>query len=155
MITRVERFWSKVDRHGPISPGLGRCWVWIASRDSNGYGQFRFGPGRAKKAHRVAFFLAEGRWPEPLALHRCDNPPCVRRSHLFEGTQRMNMRDAFAKGRVRGAFKAGPRPDKRKLDARAVALVKDAANLGTKQADIARALGVSQSTVSLAIRRGR
>lgn len=32
-------------------------------------------------------------------LHRCDNPPCCRPSHLFTGTQRANVADMVAKGR--------------------------------------------------------
>jgi hypothetical protein len=33
------------------------------------------------------------------ALHHCDNPPCARPSHLFEGTQAENDADRHAKGR--------------------------------------------------------
>jgi hypothetical protein len=30
-----ERFWNKVEKHGPIQVGdLGRCWVWTGSRES-------------------------------------------------------------------------------------------------------------------------
>ena len=34
-----ERFWSKVDKNGPIPshrPELGPCWIWIARRDRYG-----------------------------------------------------------------------------------------------------------------------
>lgn len=36
---------------------------------------------------------------EMCALHRCDNPPCVRPSHLFPGTVPINNHDRHAKGR--------------------------------------------------------
>jgi hypothetical protein len=151
----TTRFWSKVDRNGPVYPGRGRCWVWIASKDFNGYGQFGMGgaAGRPMKAHRVAFFLEEGRWPEPFALHHCDNPSCVRRSHLFEGDQKDNMRDASAKGRTRGYQKGRVSPTK--IEYRLRELIRETYSLGVKQTDIAKALGISQSAVSSIVREGR
>lgn len=101
--TLAERFWAKVDKSGLIPaqvPELGPCWVWTASRHPKGYGWFQEGV-RLRKAHQVAWFLERGHWPEMCVLHRCDNPPCVRYSHLFEGTQADNVRDMIEKGRMR------------------------------------------------------
>ena len=96
-----DRFWSKVDRFGD-------CWVWLASLDSRGYGNFGMpkndGTGRflMQRAHRVAWFLTHG-----LALtkkqylcHLCDNPKCVNPSHLFVGDAKANMADCVAKNRL-------------------------------------------------------
>jgi HNH endonuclease len=96
---RRQHFWDKVNKRGPRMPHMKtRCWVWTGSKDSHGYGQLN-----RDKAHRFAFFLAEGRWPTPCGLHRCDNRACVRRSHLFEGTKTDNNLDMCRKGRnVRG-----------------------------------------------------
>lgn len=106
--TPDERFWSKVDTHGPTPehcPEIGPCWIWTGSTRSNGYGQFSFriAPRRSKTwgAHKTAFVLSGGELtPEhPWTLHHCDNPPCVRPSHLFAGSPSDNTRDAMRKGR--------------------------------------------------------
>lgn len=86
------RFWAKVER------GDG-CWLWQGAIVGHGYGQF-VRNGR-EQAHRVAWELANRRRvPEGMyVLHRCDNPPCVRPSHLFLGSQSDNITDCVAKGR--------------------------------------------------------
>ncbi len=89
-----DRFWSKVKR-GP------ECWEWQAGC-SNGYGKLRF-KGLSYRAHRVSYAMGH-EIPEGLCvLHTCDNPPCVRPSHLFLGTQADNAADRVNKGRQAGA----------------------------------------------------
>lgn len=87
------RFWSFV-----AVAGASECWPWTGSLRDKGYGQVAWG-GRPTKAHRVAFLLGYGRWPDPNALHRCDNPGCCNPAHLFEGTTEDNNRDMWNKGR--------------------------------------------------------
>lgn len=89
-----ERFWAKVVKAGPDE-----CWKWTASMTRTGYGTFGFSGGATYLAHRVSFFLAHGRWPEPCCLHRCDNPGCVNPAHLFEGSQLENVADMDRKKR--------------------------------------------------------
>ena len=94
-----ERFWTKVAK----VDGDG-CWEWLGSRVGSGkpearYGQFASGDTQLK-AHRVAWELTNGPIPEGmLACHRCDNPGCVRPSHLFLGTPKDNSVDMVEKGR--------------------------------------------------------
>ena len=96
-----ERFWSKVNKHGPnLMPSLGPCWVWTGAKDKDGYGVIHF-KGALRKAHRVAWFLATGEWPEPNGLHKCDNKPCVRFSHMYEGDTANNAQDREARGEKR------------------------------------------------------
>jgi hypothetical protein len=93
----LARFWSKVDKRGPDD-----CWPWTASVARKGYGKFTIvidGKLRWIAAHRVAFFIAEGRWPQPFGCHTCDNPPCCNRRHIFEGTNQDNVDDMMRKGR--------------------------------------------------------
>jgi hypothetical protein len=82
------------------------CWIWIGSKDKDGYGKFQVSiPGenrqRYVRAHAFAFELVHGRSPNPQALHDCDNRLCVRVSngHVKEGTQSENIRDCVRRGR--------------------------------------------------------
>ncbi len=96
----IERFRANVDTNGPvIRPELGPCHEWKGGRFSTGYGAFRM-DGKTVYAHRLAFFFAHGRWATPCTLHKCDNRPCVRGDHLFEGTKGDNNRDRHRKGRT-------------------------------------------------------
>lgn len=89
----MERFWNKVEK-------TESCWNWIASTDRK-YGHFLF-QGKLIKAHRFSFMLENGEIPQGLDVcHHCDNPKCVRPSHLFLGTRSDNMRDMIAKGRCK------------------------------------------------------
>jgi hypothetical protein len=97
----ASRFWATVNKNGPVPahrPELGPCWVRPGRYGGMLYVSTKI---MSRAAHRVAFFLKWGRWPEPCCLHKCDNGPigCVRWDHLFEGTFSDNVQDMIAKGR--------------------------------------------------------
>lgn len=82
----AERFWAKVDRGGP-----GDCWLWVAGRNTDGYGRFKVG-GRHVKAHRWAYESLVGPIPEGLEIdHLCRNPPCVNPAHMEPVVHRENL----------------------------------------------------------------
>lgn len=91
----VARFWSKVERGAD-------CWLWTAAHAKFGHGLFWL-DGKLVQAHRVSWLIHFGQIPKGLSvLHKCDQPSCVRPSHLFLGTQRANVHDMWWKGRQRG-----------------------------------------------------
>lgn len=94
-----ESFWERVTPE----PNTG-CWLWTgAINASGGYGAVRRN-GVTYRAHAVAMYLGNGRWPLNQALHRCDQPSCVNPSHLYDGTPLDNVRDAIDRGRSRNQF---------------------------------------------------
>ena len=128
----VAAFRSKVDENGPIHPVLKtRCHDWTGTRQSNGYGTFGFGL-KTEQAHRVAWFLEYGRWPEPCGLHKCDRRCCVRIDHLFEGTIADNTRDMVEKGRARGGTLTGEQHGSAKVTDAVAEEIKRLAALGTR-----------------------
>jgi hypothetical protein len=150
------RFWSRVDRDGPPHPTLGNCWVWRGPLDNHGYGAIGDNR-RIRKAHRLAWELQNGQIVPPglHVLHRCDNPACVRRDHLFLGTHQDNMRDCQEKGRHRHGMGPG-KAHYAKLTAEQVREIRsryrwrDPVN-GAKA--LGREFGVNESTVRSVVSR--
>lgn len=129
--TRLARFWAKVDRSG----GQDACWLWTASKDSNGYGVVRVA-GTLRGAHRVSWMLAFGDPGSLLVCHHCDVPTCVNPRHLFIGTDADNARDRDAKGRCAHGEIAGGA----KLTAKQVAEIRAATS---PRHELAERFGVS------------
>lgn len=84
------------------------CHIFQGCKTNGGYGRVRV-KGVHWMAHRYALSvhlrrpLLEG----CVVMHTCDNPACVNPEHLVEGTQKENMQDYKAKGRM---VRRGPPP---------------------------------------------
>jgi len=88
----VAAFWAKVDRTGD-------CWLWIARRQTDGYGQFRVG-GKTLNSHKVAYELTYGAVPKGMeVMHSCHVRHCVNPGHLRLGTHAENIAEGVALGR--------------------------------------------------------
>ena len=92
----------------------GECHVWTGAKDKDGYGQVQ--NTRASKelgvrrAHRMSYIDNYGPIPQGMwVLHKCDNPSCIRKEHLFLGTPLDNVTDMIKKGRR-------VLPNKRRID---------------------------------------
>lgn len=118
------------------------CWEWTGAVDKDGYGIFSY----ARKTYRapVMAIVLDGRQIAPglYACHTCDNPKCVRPSHLYPGTPTQNMADAKARGRVR----TGESHHFARLTADDVRAIRQAQ--GT-HSEIAAAFGVSPANVTM------
>ena len=87
-----ERFWMKVDK-------TKTCWLWTASKNSLGYGRFKF-QGKTGGAHRYSYLLVNGPIPDGLCVcHKCDVRACVNPKHLWLGTISDNAKDMVSKNR--------------------------------------------------------
>jgi len=127
------------------------CWEWSGARVPQGYGLIKRKDGTQLRAHRVAYELVYGLIPKGMFVcHRCDNPSCVRPSHLFVGSHDQNMADMVAKGRA--ARMQGHCNGSAKLKAIEVISIRTSVDSYSR---IARQFGVSSSAVGLIKRRER
>ena len=136
-------FWEHVEK-------TEACWRWTGAT-SHKYGNVRL-DGVTQSAHRVSWTLTYGPIPPGvLALHKCDNPICVRPDHLFLGTQGDNVRDCQRKGR----HVFGERQPFAKLTRAAVLEIRRCGALGEPKKALARRFGVDPVTIRNVIQRRR
>lgn len=140
-----ERFWSKVDKRGP-----NECWPWRANCDRLGYGRFTYTRQKHVTAHRMAFFLTHGHWPEPACLHSCDNRPCCNPAHLREGTHTDNMQDKVQRGRSNP--QRGEQHHAARLTEAQILEARTLRETGVRLVDLAKRYDVSISTIARALR---
>lgn len=140
----VDRFWSKVER-------TDGCWLWLAFKDKNGYGQIGTGTKSSHAyAHRISYEIEFGEIPAGMhVLHKCDNPTCVRPDHLFLGTHVDNMADMTAKGRGKQLSdgRKGEQNGNHRLKKEQVIEIKKGLKAGESQRGMARKFGVSKTLI--------
>lgn len=158
----LERFWSKVDKNGPIKIPLTSCWTWTAYKDQNGYGIFWL-LGKNVRASRVSWRLAFADPGKLLVCHVCDNTSCVNPEHLFLGTNADNIKDRDDKGRTARGETSGTKlhPGTHKgtangraiLSERAVLEIRASAAAGQTAALLAQKYLVSKSAIRHIVRK--
>lgn len=78
------------------------CWNYLKYKNEWGYGRLRH-KNKKVLAHRLSYMLHKGKIPKNmLVCHSCDNPSCVNPEHLWIGTNSDNMKDRYAKEKMRG-----------------------------------------------------
>ncbi len=151
MIPVEARFWAKVR----IIDDDASCWEWTGSRTKDGYGVFAWKDGpfphRSVNAPRVAYYLINGEIPN-VACHSCDNPPCVRPSHLWNGTNLDNIADRHAKGRSGHGYQAGEANGYAKLTDTKVIAIRARADDGETDQALAEDYGVARATITYIVR---
>lgn len=103
--TTVESRVARLSRLDPVTS----CWVWIGSKDKDGYGKVNARLPDGKKvylAHRMTFIYFVGEIPDDKEIdHRCKNPSCINPEHLRLMTHRENVEAGDYKTHHRNAVK--------------------------------------------------
>lgn len=115
-----------------------------------GYGQIKIPKTRRQTyAHRLSYEMHCGPIPDGmLVCHRCDNPRCVRPTHLFLGTEADNLGDMALKGR----HLYGERNTKHVLTEAEVHRIFDLSDAQWSQHKIANEIGIGQAHVGRILR---
>lgn len=91
----MNDWYERFDRLWMPEPNTG-CWLWIASDNGKGYGQFTLG-GKARPAHRLSYERWNGPIPNVLHLdHLCRQTLCVNPEHLEAVTSKENSLRGFS-----------------------------------------------------------
>lgn len=149
-ITTTESdFWARLQPEGD-------CLVWTGRLSDTGYARLGW-KGKSVRAHRLALMFKLGRplLPGMEACHTCDNPPCCKPEHLFEGTRRINIADRHAKGGYRLAAYQGETNHSSKLTDDHVRAIRAAAAMGESRRSIAARYPVNHQTVTKIVNRQR
>ena len=110
--------------------------------------------GKTWYAHRLAWTKANGPIPKGIqVLHRCDNPRCVNVDHLFLGTQKDNIHDMMAKGRMNTGDQTGVKNGRAKLTEKQVLEIRKLDPSKIWISDIARKYGVGWTAIDDIIKR--
>lgn len=147
-----KRFWSKVNKNGPIHPydiSMGQCWIWTASKNKKGYGMINTNwIFHTNYAHRVVKILVGDPIPDELmGLHSCDRPSCVNPSHIKSGTNQENVAQSVLRGRR--AKQDGERNHNSKLSKSEISSIRKKYLSGNfTQNELAMEYGVSQVHIS-------
>ena len=148
---------SKLDRkrfYDNVSLGFGEdaCWTWVGGISFLACRGVFWVDGRNRSASVVSYEIYYGRNTNGmLVCHTCDNPNCVNPNHLFLGTNSDNMKDMFNKNRRNVRGENGPGS---KLSNTDVLNIRRLYSLGDcSQRKLARTFGVTQSNISIIIRR--
>lgn len=144
----IRNFKKKVSKR-PHPKG---CWEWTGSAPRYGYA---WDGERVIPAHRLSWLIYRSRIPKDKDVcHKCDNPLCVRPSHLFLGKKSENVRDSISKGRWKVPGLKGEEVWCAKLTDVQIRRIRRMKNRGVmNQTQIASLFGVGPDHVSRIVRR--
>ena len=141
----AEELRRRIESRITVDPFTG-CWNWPAL-SAYGYGRLSF-YGRDFQAHRAAYAAYVSPVPSSLFVcHKCDNRACVNPDHLFLGTARDNVLDAFRKGRLEPPSFHGEKHPLAKMTRLKVMEARRCWAAGQSAAELAGRFGVSTSTI--------
>lgn len=144
----VVRFYARVGL--PDEKG---CMKWEGGLLRGGYGAFAMRKGRYRSvgAHRVAFLIETGVCANNCVCHTCDVASCCNPDHLYDGTQKQNVADAF--NRKRRSGKKGVIHPLSRLTEDDVLLIRKLTSEGAPQRSMALKFNISDASISNIVKR--
>lgn len=141
------RFMGHVEVGGsPVS-----CWFWRGNKPDGRYGHFCY-ESQTVKAHRWIYELLNGPIPEGMVVrHKCDNPWCVKPSHLEIGTPADNIRDKYERGR--NDDRKGENHPLARLHDDDIRRIRKLASVGMRHQQLAQLFGMSRQYIGKIVRR--
>ena len=120
-----------------VEPREDGCWAWVGEIHPRGYGVYRIGRRYALAVHRVQYWIYTKEQPE-VVMHTCKLISCVNPRHLYPSTAREMMIEKTRMGRH----------GRQKLTRGDINRLVELFHNGSKQRDLAKIFGVSQSHIS-------
>lgn len=123
----------------------GECLIWLGWADKAGYGKVKY-EGKLWLVHRLAWYTEKNKSIKGInILHHCDNPPCLKIEHLFEGSHSDNLKDCWDKGRREKSHEGETHPSAKLSANEVIAILSD----NRTHTAIAKEYGVSRPAISL------
>ena len=129
-----------VIKHLCPATGMDECWIWQWARSSEGYAKV-WHNGKAEYVGDILLGILD---TALIQIHACDNPPCVKLSHLRAGTNAENMADM----RLKGNQPKGSKHGSAKLTEKDIPIIRACLAAGETGASIARRYSVSCGAIS-------
>lgn len=123
------------------------CIEWQFAKSAYGYGMISY-HNKVMSANRLMLILLHG-LPETksVAMHICDNPPCINPEHLRWGSHKENSKDMMAKGRQTMPRLYGEAHANSKLTKEAVEFIRKVYGPDYSQKYLAKLFGVGKTTI--------
>ena len=86
----IKRLMKRIRRGRKLTRGV-PCLLWTGYVKPDGYGQIKAW-GKTHRVHKVAYYLATGRWVEPPTelAHICDTRNCCNPDHMIPSSRTSN-----------------------------------------------------------------
>lgn len=138
---------ERIEKYTLPEPNSG-CWLWIGACGSSGYPQLTVidevtGRPKSVRLHRYVCEQTHGSQNDLYALHKCDVKVCLNPAHIYYGTQKENVSDAYARGKVKS--KAG---ENSKLNKLTWSDVEEIRSSSETNVNLSKKYGVAPSRIS-------
>ena len=125
------------------------CWIWQGAKHKQGYGKTSWRSKPDQMVHRLSWIAFRGDiGPLKFVCHKCDVPQCCNPEHLFLGTQKDNVGDAYKKGR----WLPGKLPRQNKLKWEQVQEIKYLSQQSMKRKELQKKFQVGQTCIAKILR---